>query len=212
LALWDQGVTTGMRGLASRLSLRFCGNTGDRGYQDDVGELARLGVLSDIDPAKQVTDLMYGRYLDRNIEVFNAHLGSYADDPRSPTRACTVVTFTASFPVIGLSPHTRMTKLRLGANRSWLAFAPEEFRQRFHVEAPDNDVARSVLSDEMIAWLMAGRDDVRLVLDGSALLGHVATIPEDDEGWEALIDYVVGFHGAIPAQAWVDYSVFGALG
>jgi hypothetical protein len=212
LALWDQGVTTGMRGLAARLGLRYCGNTGDRGYRDDIGEFTRLGPLLDIDPGKQVTDLIYGRYHDRNIEVFNAHLGSYVDDPRSPIRSCTVVTFTASFPVITIEPHTRMTKLRLGANRTWLDFAPEDFRQRFHIDAPDNEVARSVLSDELIAWLMAGRDDVRLVIDGSALLGHVGQIPEDDERWQELIDYVVGFHGAIPAQAWVDYSVFGTLG
>jgi hypothetical protein len=201
-----------MRGLAGRLGLRYGGTTADRGYQEDVGELARIGVLAEIDPGKQVTELIYGRYLDRNIEVYIAHLGSYVDEPSSPTRSCVNVTFTASFPRITIEPHSRMTRLRLGSNRKWLSFAPEDFRQRFHVQAPDDDVARSILSDEMISWLMAGRDDVRITIEGSALLGHVALIPEDDPGWEQLVDFVVGFHGQIPAQAWVDYSAFGALG
>jgi hypothetical protein len=212
VALWDSGVTTGMRGLAARLGLRYCANTADRGYQDDVGELTQIGMLAGTDPTKQLADLMYGRYLDRNVEVFAYHLGSYSDDPSYPTRSCVLVTFSALFPRVTIQPHTRMTQLRLNSNRTWLDFAPNDFRQRFHVEAPDNDVARSFLNDEMIHWLMSGRGDVRLTIEGAGILGHLPLLDEDDTAWETLVDYVIGFHGLIPAQAWVDYSLFGSLG
>jgi hypothetical protein len=213
LALWDSGVTTGMRGLAGRLGLRYCANTGDRSYQADVGGLTLIGPLTDSDPTKQLADLMYGRYQDRNIELFNYSLGTYPEEPSHPTRSCALVTFTATFPRVTIGRHSRMTSLRLQANRRWLDFAPEEFRQRFHIEAPDNETARAILTDEMIHWLMSGRDDVRLTLEDTGLLGHVGRLDEDKEGeWESLVDYVVGFHGQIPAQAWVTYSVFGTFG
>ena len=212
MALWDSGVTTGMRGLAGRLGLKYCANTADRGYQLDVGELALVGPLEGTDPTKQLADLMYGRLQDRNVEVFNYSLGSYPDDPSSPTRSCVLVTFTATFPRISIGRHSRMSHLRLRANRKWLDFAPDEFRQRFHVEAPDNETARAILSDEMIHWLMSGRDDVRLAIEHRGLLGHVALLAEDDGDWEPLVEYVVGFHGQIPAQAWADYSIFGSPG
>jgi hypothetical protein len=210
LALWDSGISTGMRGLASRLELRYCGTPSDRGYLEDVGQFAEVGILAGTDPSKQASDLMYGRYLDRNIEVFNYNLGSFPEEPSSSARSCVVVTFNASFPRVTIAPHTRMSKLRLGSNRKWLSFAPEEFRQRFNVEAPDDAAAQAILSDEMISWLMAGRGDVRLALEGGALIGHIALLSEDDPDWDVLVDFVVGFHGTIPAQAWVDYSIFGS--
>jgi len=209
LALWDSGVTTGMKGLASRLELRYCGTPADRGYQDEVGSFQAIGLLTGTEPNKQLDDLMYGRYRDRNIEVFNYRLGSFPDDPRSPTRSCVLVTFSALFPTVSISRHTRMSKLRLGSRRQWIDFAPESFRQRFQVEAPDNETARSILTDEVISWLMAGRDDVHLTIEGGALLGHVALLGEDDPGWEPFINFVLGFHEAIPAQAWMDYRLFG---
>jgi hypothetical protein len=200
-----------MRGLAGRLGLRFCATTGDRGYQDEVGEMTPIGILAG-EPPERITDLMHGRYLDRNIQVFNLHLGSYPEDPSSPIRSCVLVTFAATFPRLSIAPHTRMSKLRLGRDRQWLSFAPEPFRQRFDIQAPDNETARSILSDDLVGWLMAGRDDVRITLEDGGLLGHVAHLDEDDAGWEPFIDFVVGFHGAIPAQAWADYSLFGGLG
>lgn len=208
---WERGDVTGMRGLAHRLGLRYCGDTGDGGYRDEVGELQLIGILADTDPSKQLSDLIYGRYRDRNIELFHYNLGAYPEDPSHPVRSCVLVTFAAAFPPIHIGPHTRMTKLRMSTNRQWLAFAPPEFRDRFHVEAPDNEVARSVLSDEVLAWLMAGRDDIRLTLEGGALLGHVPRLDDDDPGWDELIDYVIGFHGQIPAQAWADHSLFGSF-
>lgn len=210
MALWDSGVTTGMRGLASRLDLRYCGTVGDRGYQDEVGALTTIGILAGTDPTRQLDDLMYGRYRNRNVEVFNYRLGSFPDDPHNTARSCVLITFSALFPKVAISRHTRMSKLRLGSRRTWLEFAPDEFRQRFAVEAADNDTARSILSDEMIAWLMAGRDDVHLALEGGALLGHLPRLAEDDPGWQPFIDFVVGFHEAIPGQAWLDHQVFGA--
>lgn len=212
VALWDSGVTTGMRGLAARLGLKYCANTGDRGYQLDVGELSLIGALAETDPTKQLADLMYGRYQDRNVEIFNYSLGSYPEDPSSPTRSCVLVTFNATFPRVSIGLHSRMSHLRLRANRKWLDFAPDEFRQKFHVEAPDDATVRALLSDEMIHWLMSGRDDVRLTIEGNGVLGHVPLLDEDDADWEAVVDYVVGFHGQIPAQAWVDYSIFGSMG
>lgn len=211
MALWDSGVTTGMRGLANRLGLRYCGTSGDRGYQEEVGGPTLIGPLA-AEPPERLTDLMYGRITGRNVELFNVRLGSYPDDPGNPDRSCVVVTFAAGFPKVSIGAHTRMTKLRLGTQRDWLAFAPEDFRQRFNVQAPDNDVARTILSDELVHWLLAGRDDVRLTLEGGALLGHVPHLDEDDAGWEPLVDYVLGFHAAIPAQAWSDYSLFGTFG
>jgi hypothetical protein len=199
-----------MRGLAARLGLKYCGNTGDRGYQLDVGGLTQIGPLADTEPTKQLADLMYGRYQDRNIEVFNYSLGSFPEDPSFPTRSCVLVTFAAAFPRVTIGRHSRMSHLRLRANRKWLDFAPDEFRQKFHVEAPDNETARAILSDEMLHWMMSGREDVRLTLEDNALLGHVGILDEESDDWEPLVDYVVGFHGMIPAQAWVDYSIFGS--
>jgi hypothetical protein len=209
---WEQGDISGMRGLAHRLGLRYCADTTDRGYQDEVGGLALIGILADIEPEKQVSHLMYGRHLDRNIEVFDVNLGAYPDDPSHPVRSCALVTFAADFPRITIGPHSRMSQLRLTKNRQWLGFAPDEFRTRFNVEAPDNDAARAVLSDDMIGWLMAGRDDIRLTIDGGALLGHLPLLGDEDEAWDPFIDYVVSFHAAIPAQAWADFSLFGSLG
>lgn len=211
MALWDAGITTGMRGLAGRLDLRYCGNVGDRGYQDEVGGPSLIGALAQEHPDR-LTDVIYGRLNGRNVQVFNIRLGSFPDDPGQPDRSCVEVTFSAGFPRLSIGPHTRMTRLRLGSQRRWLDFAPEEFRQRFNVQAPDNDTARTILSDEVVHWLMSGRDDVRLNLEGGALLGHVAMLDEDDAGWEPFIEYVLGFHTQIPAQAWSDYSAFGALG
>jgi hypothetical protein len=202
-----------MRGLAARLGLRYCANTGDRSYQIDAGGFAPIGPLEGSDPTKQLADLMYGRYRDRNVELFNYSLGSYPEEPSYPMRSCVLVTFSATFPRISIGRHSRMTQLGLKANPRWLEFAPEDFRQRFHIDAPDNETARSILNDEMIHWLMSGRDDVRLTLEDSALLGHVPVLDEEAEAeWQSLLDYVVGFHGQIPAQAWVDYSIFGSLG
>lgn len=207
---WEQGDISGMRGLAHRLGLRYCSDTGDRGYQEDVGGLDLIGILAGTEPTKQLSDLMYGRYLDRNIEIFNYNLGSYPDDPSHPVRSCVLVTFAADFPLVAIGPHSRMSQLRLSTNRQWLSFAPPEFRDRFNVEAPDNDTARAVLSDDLLAWLMAGRDDIRVTVHGGALLGHVPLLGEVDDAWEPFIDYVIGFHGEIPTQAWADFSLFGS--
>ena len=198
MAVWDSGVTTGMCGMAARLGLRFAGTSVDRGYQEEVGDLTMIGILAG-EPADRVTDLMYGRYLDRNVEVFNLHLGSYPEDPSNPVRSCVTVTFAADFPRLTIAPHTRMSKLRLGRDRQWLNFAPEPFRQRFDIQAADNDTARSLLSDDTIGWLMAGRDDVRLTIEGGAVMGHIGLLGEEDPAWEPFIDFVVGFHGAILA-------------
>jgi hypothetical protein len=208
---WEQGDISGMRGLAHRLGLRYCADTGDRGYKDEVGGIDLIGILAGIEPAKQVSDLMYGRYLDRNLEIFNVNLGSYPDDPSHPARSCVLVTFAADFPHLSIGPHSRMSQLRLSTNRQWLGFAPTEFRDRFNVDAPDNDAARAVLSDDLIGWLMAGRTDIRLTVHGGALLGHVPVLGEEDDRWDPFIDYVLGFHGEIPAQAWSDFSLFGTL-
>jgi hypothetical protein len=197
-----------MRGLAGRLGLRYCGTPGDRGYQDDIGELTAIGILRDEEPDR-VSDLMYGRYQDRNIEIFNLNLGSYPEDPSHPVRSGVMITFAADFPRLVIAPHTRMTRLRLSRDRQWLRFTPEPFRQRFDIQAPDDKVARRILSDDLVGWLMAGRDDIRLTLEGNAVLGHVPLLGEEDEGWEPFIDYVVGFHGAIPAEAWAEFSLFG---
>ena len=209
---WEQGDNTGMRGLAHRLGLRYCSDTGDRGYQDEVGGLTLVGILEGVEPAKQVSDLMYGRYLDRNIEIFNVNLGSYPDDPSHPVRSCVLVTFAADFPRLAIGPHSRMSQLRLSKNRQWLSFAPPEFRDRFNIDAPDNDAAQAVLSADLLNWLMAGRDDIRITIDGGALLGHVPILGDEDLAWDPFVDYVIGFHSAIPAQAWADYSLFGSPG
>jgi hypothetical protein len=209
LALWDSGVTTGMRGMAARLDLRYAGTTSDRAYKEDIGALQQIGVLSRVEPDKQVDDLMYGRYKGRNVEIFNCRLGSFPDDPGHAARSCVLVTFTALFPKVSIGPHTRMSKLRLGSRRQWIAFAPESFRQRFLVDAADNETARTILSDDVIAWLMAGRDDVHLTIERGALLGHMPRLGEEDPRWEPFIDFVLGFHAVIPPEAWMEHQAFG---
>jgi hypothetical protein len=123
-----------------------------------------------------------------------------------------LVTFAADFPALAIGPQSRMTRLRLTKNRQWLNFAPEEFRQQFNIDAASNEVARAVLADEMIGWLMAGRMDVRFTLAGGALLGHVPVLGQEDPEWDPFLEYVIGFHSQIPAQAWADFSLFGSLG
>lgn len=208
---WEQGDISGMRGVAHRLDLRHCGDTGDRRYKEEVGDLAQPGVLADIDPARQISDLVYGRYQERNVELFNVNLGSYPDDPSHPVRSCAMVTFAAEFPRIHVGPHTRMSRLALTRNRQWLDFAPASFRDRYEVEAPDNATARAVLSDDLMEWLAGVTDDIPLDLEGGALLAHVPRLGEEDPAWEALLEHVVGVHRRIPNQAWADYSPFGFL-
>jgi hypothetical protein len=196
-----------MRGLANKLGLRYCDTIHDRGYKEDVGEITRVGILTQQEP-EAVSDLMYGRYEGCNIEVFNFDLPAFPDQPQRPERSCVLLTFAASFPTVSLRPHTPMSRLRLGANRSWLDFAPDEFRQEFQVDAADNETARSILSDHVIQWLLAGRRDSWTLLSRGALLSHVARL--DDETWPAFVDFVIGFHQQIPEDAWITYNLFGA--
>ena len=207
---FEFGETTGMRGLANRLGLRYCETPADRSYKEDVGDLARVGPL--VDGPEPVTDLMYGRYENVNLEVFKYLLSSYAGDPGHPARSCALLTFSADFPPLSIVPHSRMSRLRLRSNSDWLAFAGEDFRQRFSVTAADNDTARVFLDDRVLHWLMSGRDDIHIEFEGGALIGHMPLISDDeDPEWNTLIDYVVGFHHVLPEQAWVTYSVFGQL-
>lgn len=209
VAVWDTGDTTGSRGLATRLGLRFIDTPTDRSYEIEVGRLPNVGVLSTVD-ADAVTKLMYGRYRDCNLQVFDIDLATYHDDPASPRRSCAVVSFAANFPPLSITPHTPMSRMRATSRRGWLDFAPSEFRERFEVKTDDNDTARALLSDQALETLAAERVDVMLDLADGYLIGHLPQIDEDDQdAWTALVDYTIDFHALIPERAWVDFGTFG---
>ncbi len=204
-SFWE-GETTGMVGLAKSLGLEHCETVADETYAKEGWSLPTVGILAEHGP-EAATGLVYGRHEGCNVQLFNYDLATFAADPGRTARSCMLLAFAAAFPRVAIGRHTRMSRLNLQANPRWLDFTPPEFRDRFRVEAPDNDVARSILGGDLIEWLTGGRDDAHLELDGGMLLAHAPRL--EDETWPEFIEYVMGFHARIPDEAWVAYGAFG---
>ncbi|MDZ7733695.1 MAG: hypothetical protein U5R31_11910 [Acidimicrobiia bacterium] len=196
---------TGMRGLANKLGLRYCGYPRDEDYRAETGGLPNLPLLTELGE-RDVSDLMYGRLNHANVQVFNASVTPYEPDPRHPRRSVVAVTFAADFPRLLVEPHTRMTRLRQSANWRGLRELPAAFKERFNVDAADKEVAGAVLGTDLCTWLTHQQLDLRLELQGGALLGHCPEL--DDTNFTELIDAVIGAHMRFPQAAWADYSLF----
>lgn len=199
---------TGMRGLANKLGFRYVGYPRDEDYHADTGGLPTLPLLAEVG-GRDVTDLMYGRLEGANAQVFNVHIEPYEPDPRHPDRSCVAITFAADFPKILLGPHTHMSRLRQRTAWKRVRGLSEQFTDRFSIEALDPSRVPVVLGEAVAEWLTGQRPDLRIEIQGGALLGHVPHLDEDD--LPDLVEAVHGVHRRIPEAAWVEYGLFGLL-
>jgi hypothetical protein len=196
---------TGMRGLANKLGLRYVGYPRDDDYRAETGGLPNLPLLSEVG-GRDVTDLMYGRLNGANAQLFNVHIEPYEPDPRQPDRSCVAITFAANFPKILVGPHTHMSRLRQRTAWKSVRTLSDRFKERFSIDATDADGVALLLGPELGEWLTGQRLDVRLEIQGGALLGQVPQLDEDE--FTELADLVHGVHRRIPEAAWAEYSLF----
>jgi hypothetical protein len=196
---------TGMRGLANKLGLRYVGYPRDDDYRAETGGLPNVPLLAEVGE-RDVTDLMYGRLNGANVQLFNVRIEPYEPDPRHPERSCVAVTFAANFPKILLGPHTHMSRLRQRTAWKSVRTLSTTFKDRFSIDALDADGVALVLGPEVADWLGSQQLDIRLEIQGGAVLGHVPLLDEDD--FTELTDLVQGVHRRIPEAAWGEYSLF----
>jgi hypothetical protein len=196
---------SGMRGLSKKLGLRYVGFPRDDDYVAETGGLPNLPLLADGD-AQDVTDLMYGRLGSSTGQVFNLRVGAYDADPRHVERSCVAITFAAAFPKLLIGPHTHMSRLRQRTAWKSMRNLPDGFKDRFSIEAPDPEGVARVLGPDLAGWLGRQRPDLRLELQGGALLVHVPHLDEDE--FTQLTDLAQGVHLRIHEEAWAEYSLF----
>lgn len=194
-----------MRGLANKLGLRYVGYPADDDYRADTGGLPNLPLLTAAGD-RDVTDLMYGRLGSSNGQLFNLHLDPYEPDPRHAERSCAAITFAAQFPKIIIAPHTHMSRLR--QRTAWKSHRslPDGFKDRFSIDALDTEAVARVFGPDLAGWLSRQRPDLRLEIQGGALLGHVPRLEEDE--FTQLTELVQGVHLRIPEAAWAEYGMF----
>jgi hypothetical protein len=203
--VYDFGDDTGMRGLANKLGLQYVGRADHEVFLDETGGLADLPLLGMVNP-DDVTDLMFGRLNDTNVQLFNAELPGFAPDPRFPRRSCVVLTFVAGFPTIVLAPQTPMSKLRTA---KLFHTIPAAFRDRFDIQTKQPEDAELVLGPALTGWLTDQHTDLRFEISGGALMGHIPQVPDTE--YLDLVDLVQEFHAHIPDEAWNRFSLFGNL-
>jgi hypothetical protein len=196
---------TGMRGLANKLGLNYVGFSRDDGYRAETGGLPNLPLLTDIGE-RDVTDLMYGRLGGANAQLFNVVIPAYEPDPRRPDRSCVAITFAANFPRISIGPHTRMSRLRQRTAWKRVRGLSDDFKDRFSIDTSDPDALPKVFDGPIVSFLLAQSDDLRIELQGGAMLGHVPKVDEDH--FPEFVEIVRGVHQRIPQDAWAEYSMF----
>jgi hypothetical protein len=196
---------TGMKGLANKLGLRYVGFPRDDDYRAETGGLPNVPLLTEVGE-RDITDLMYGRLNGANAQLFNLRIDAYDPDPRQPDRSCVAVTFAANFPKILIGPHTHMSRLRQRTAWKSVRGLSDTFKDRFSIDSHDTDGVARVLGPQVAEWLTSQQLDIRLEIQGGALLGHVPRLDEDD--FTELTDLVQGVHRRIPEDAWAEYSLF----
>lgn len=180
-----------MAALASSFGLAYV-DTPNRGYREDVpaGIPWRELPLLQQSESDDVHNLMYGEFAGLPAQAFDLELVTYREEPSSPKRSCVLFGLNAIFPVITVSPHSRLSRAE---ERDRTPFA-----QKYRVLGRDPEVSRLLLDDPMRDWLMGVELPIRFELGASHLLGHVAASPDV---WAELFQAMFGFYIRIPDAA-----------
>ncbi len=185
-----------MPALAAELGLRYVG-TPNRIYREDVTSpivwdlpLLQQGEAGDL------RDLMYGEFAGVPVQVFDLALVSYREDTSNAYRSCVLFTVPADFPVLAVSPHTRLSSVQSGDRSA--------FGQRFRVLGRDPAVVDLVLTDDVRDWLTTFELPLSVELGGGALLGHLPRL--DPQGYLTLVSILYGVYLRIPEAAWQRYG------
>lgn len=186
-----------MAALASGLGLVYV-NKPNRIYREQApaeipwADLPLLQQAEDDD----VRDLMYGIFGGFGVQGFNLELVTYREESSVPKRSCVLFHLDARFPVLTVSPHSRLS---LAQERDRNPFA-----QKYRVFGRDPDATKLVLDDHLRSWLMTVDLPVRLELGGASLLGHIPRAEAD--AWPVLLQTVFGFLIRIPDAAHFRYA------
>jgi hypothetical protein len=185
-----------MPALAAELGLRYV-DTPNRLYRQDIDVPISwdLPVLAQGEP-EAIGDLMYGHFAGVPVQVFNLDLMAYREQPSNPKRSCVLFTLEADFPVLAVSPHTRLSAVQ-SADHS-------RFGQRFRTLGRDPGIVDLVLSTEMREWLTTFDLPLSVELGGRAMLGHLPR--QDLQGFLTLVSVVYGVLLRNPDAAWQRYG------
>jgi hypothetical protein len=185
-----------MAALAASLGLAYV-DVPTRGYREDVpaGLPWRDLPLLKQSETSGLHNLMYGSFAGQPTQAFDLDLLTYREEPRSLRRACVVFGVEASFPLITISPHTRLS---LAEERDRSPFA-----QKYRVLGRDPEVAKLLLDEPMREWLLGVELPIRVELAFGSLLGHVGS---DPDVWNELFQTMFGFFIRIPDAALARFS------
>jgi hypothetical protein len=135
-------------------------------------------------------NLMYGSFGGQPVQAFDLDLVTYREEASTPKRSCVLFSLSSAFPLITVSPHSRLSQAE-ERDRS-------PFAQKYRVLGRDPDIARGLLDDSMREWLLGVDLPVRFELHLGHLLGHVA---KTADLWPELFQTVFGFFIRIPDAA-----------
>lgn len=185
-----------MPALAAELGLRYV-DTPNRLYREDVDVPISwdLPLLQQGEP-ESISDLMYGRFAGLPVQVFNLDLMAYREQPSSPKRSCALFTLDADFPVLAVSPHTRLSAVQTSDRSS--------FGQRFRTLGRDPAMVDLVLSGDVRDWLITFDLPISVELGGRSLLGHLPR--QGLQGFLTLVSVLYGVFLRIPDAAWQRYG------
>jgi hypothetical protein len=139
--------------------------------------------------------LMYGTFAGQPAQAFDLDLFAYRQETGAPKRSCVLFRVDGSFPLLTVSPHTRLSLVE-ERDRS-------PFTQKYRVLGRDPEVAKLVLDPPMRDWLLGIERPVHFELGGSYLLGHIA---QDPDAWADLFQLVFGFFIRLPDEALERYG------
>jgi hypothetical protein len=185
-----------MAALASSFGLNYV-DTPNRSYRDEVpgglpwGDLPLLQ-QSEVD---DLHHLMYGEFAGQRTQAFNLDLVTYREESSFPKRSCVLFSVDASFPVLTVSPHSRLSRAQ-ERDRS-------PFSQKYRILGRDPQVSELLLDEPMREWLLGLELPLRFEVGYTSVLGHVA---QDPDVWGELFQALFGFFIRIPDQAWSYYG------